>query len=252
MIWAILAFLLAAAAAAVFGKTWYLPPRKGFVAAMYHHIGVRDSSDPQYPFTVTPAQLETHLQLLEKYGFTTVGLDDLANPARTQKPFLMTFDDGYEELYTVLWPLLKKYNAKAAVFLISGFIGNPGYLNKAQILEMQESGLVSFGSHGMNHLRLRNLPEADIRRELTQSKTDLEALLGRPVTAFCYPFGAGGFDKRVRPLVFEAGYAFDFSTRKGINPWPWDSRKSILRIFPRGGESARDFYLQCTRGRNKL
>lgn len=253
MIWAISAFLLAAAAAVVFFcKTWYLPPRKGFVAAMYHHIGVRDVTDPQYAFTVTPAQLETHFQLLQKHGFTTVGLDDLQNPAALKKPFLMTFDDGYEELYTVLWPLLKKYNAKAAVFLISGFVGKPGYLNKAQILEMQASGLVSFGSHGVNHLRLRHLPDEEIRRELTQSKAELEELLGRPVTAFCYPFGAGGFDKRVRPLVFKSGYAFDFSTRKGINPWPWNPRKSILRIFPRGGESAQDFYLQCTRGRNKL
>lgn len=247
----IIVVLLALAATAKFSKAWFLLPRKGFVAAMYHHVGTTDKTDEQYPFTVTPAQLESHLRFLAENGFSTIGLEDLS-PAAASKPFMLTFDDGYEELYTVLFPLLKKYNAKAVVFLIADFIGRPGYLSREQILEMQQSGLFSFGSHGMTHRRLRSLPDEEIRQELHNSKTSLETLLGRPVTAFCYPFGAGGFDKRVRPLVFEAGYNCDFSTRKGINPWPWNKKKPVLRIFPRGGENAYDFYLQCTRGKNRL
>lgn len=253
MTWAILLLILALGALLKFGKTWYLPPHKGFVAAMYHHVGVREKTDKQYPFTVTAKQLESHLQTLQKYGFTAVGLEDLsAGPEQIQKPFLMTFDDGYEELYHTVFPLLEKYDAKAAVFLISAFIGKPGYLTREQILRMQQSGRFSFGSHGVNHRRLRSLPDEEIRRELQDSKAALETLLGRPVTAFCYPFGAGGFDKRVRPLVFEAGYQYDFSTRKGINPWPWNPKKTIYRIFPRGGETISDFYLQLTRGKHRL
>ena len=117
---------------------------------------------------------------------------------------------------------------------------------------MQSSRLVEFGSHTATHRRLRSLTNEEISEELVSSKKILEEKLSVPVTAFCYPFGAGGFDKRVRPLVFQAGYLFDFSTKKGINPWPWKGKTALLRAFPRGGESLFDFHLQLTRGRSKL
>lgn len=257
MIWGFFVLIALVGAALAFSRTWWLPHRKGLVAVMYHHVGITQPSDEQFPFTVTPKMMEDHLKLLHQYGFTTVGLEELQASAGVKKPaprkpVLLTFDDGYEDAYTALFPLLQKRRAKAVIFLITDKIGTPGYLTWPQIEEMQKSGLVSFGSHGVSHRRLRSLSNEEIRAELADSKKCLEEKLGRPVTAFCYPYGAGGFDKRVRPLVFEAGYLFDFSTRKGINPWPWKKRKTILRVFPRGGETLFDFYLQITRGKNRL
>ena len=89
-------------------------------------------------------------------------------------------------------------------------------------------------------------------QEITRIKQILTEKLGAAPVSFCYPFGAGGFDKRVRPQVLKAGFVLDFSTKKGINPWPWRGKKSILRAFPRGGEDLFDYHLQLTRGRNKL
>ena len=123
---------------------------------------------------------------------------------------------------------------------------------KVSVRQMQESGLVQFGSHTLDHARLRRLPQEDILRQLRQSKAVLEEKLGVACEAFCYPFGSGGFDKRVRPLVFQAGYLFDFSTKPGINPWPWKGKKTLLRAFPRGGETLTDFYIQITRGKSKF
>lgn len=239
-------------------RTWYWLPRRGFVALMYHHIGtLNDPQDEQFPFTVTPQQFEKQLEFLQQHGYTVISEADVLHAYKTahsalKKPVLLTFDDGYADNYTLLFPLLKKHGAHALIFLVTDRVGTDGYLTWQQIKEMHQSGLVAFGSHTCSHRRLRSLEDAQIAQEITQSKQILEEKLGTPVVSFCYPFGAGGFDKRVRPQVFASGYVLDFSTKKGINPWPWTGKKSILRAFPRGGETLFDYHLQLTRGRSKL
>lgn len=251
---AVLAVLCAAALFVIcpsLCKTWYLPKRKGFVALMYHHAAEQNPSSLD-PFTVTPAMLEKHLIFLKENGYTPISLKELEKGAPVQKPVMLTFDDGYEDNYKNLFPLLKKYNVPAVIFLVTDKIGTPEYMTWEQIREMKNSGLVQFGSHTCSHCRLRSLPDEEIVRELVRSKQILEEQLGEPVTSFCYPFGSGGFDKRVRPQVFKAGYLFDFSTKKGVNPWPWNPAKTLRRAFPRGGETLFDYHLQLTRGQSKL
>jgi peptidoglycan/xylan/chitin deacetylase (PgdA/CDA1 family) len=63
-------------------------------------------------------------------------------------------------------------------------------LDQAEIREMSHSGLVAFGSHTCRHVRLMDcLEEETIRREVRESRVDLEEILGRPVDLFCYPNG---------------------------------------------------------------
>ena len=238
-------------------RTWYWPVRRGFVALMYHHIGTTNPQDGQFSFTITPQMFEKQLLFLKQNGYEIASEHDILHARQSghthlSKPVLLTFDDGYADNYTALFPLLQKYQAHALIFLITQQVGTPGYLTWQQIKEMKDSGLVAFGSHTCSHRRLRSLTDKEITQEITQSKQILEEKLGAPVVSFCYPFGAGGFDKRVRPLVFKAGFVLDFSTQKGINPWPWRGKKSILRAFPRGGETLWDYHLQLTRGRSKL
>ena len=237
---------------------FWRPAKKGLLALMYHHIGHTEKTDEQYPFTIPPQQFEKQLDLLAKHGFTPIGINTLEEVRQTgkplpEKPVLLTFDDGYQDAFTALFPILQKRRIPAVIFLITDYIGKKeGYLTWEQVYQMKQSGLVDFGSHTCGHLRLRSLEEKDILYQLTESKKVLEEKLNVPCLAFCYPFGAGGFDKRVRPLVFQAGYAYDFSTKPGINPWPWKNKKTIYRAFPRGGETLTDFYIQITRGKSKF
>ena len=239
-------------------KTWYWIPRRGLTVLMYHHIGVlTDPQEEQFPFTISPEMFARQLEFLKQNGYTAISEADLYQAYTTgatdiKKPVMLTFDDGHADNYTALFPLLKKNNVPALIFLITARVGTDGYLTWEQIGEMQRSGLVFFGSHTCTHRRLRSLPDEEIVQEITQSKKIMEEKLGVPVRSFCYPFGAGGFDKRVRPQVFKAGFLFDFSTKKGINPWPWKGKSTLLRAFPRGGETLFDYHLQLTRGRSKL
>lgn len=238
-------------------RTWYWLPRRGLVALMYHHIGTIGPEEEQYPFTISPQMFEKQLLFLKQNGYSVVDEAEVvrayqAGTSRIEKPVLLTFDDGHDDNYTHLFPLLKKYQVPVLIFLITQRIGTPGYLTWAQIEEMKQSGLVCFGSHSCSHRRLRSLSNEEIEQEVAASKKMLEEKLGTRVYSFCYPFGAGGFDKRVRPLVLKAGYLLDFSTKKGINSWPWKGKSSLLRAFPRGGEDLWEYHLQLTRGRSRL
>ena len=250
--------LLALLAAGYKWQLWRLP-RKGLLCLMYHHIGpMPPKNDIQYTFTILPEKFERHLDMLQKKGFTSVGLAELRAAKKTgkrlpKKPFLLTFDDGTDDSFTTLFPILQKRRLKALIFLVTDFIGKePGYLTWDQVRQMQQSGLVDFGSHTASHARLRDLSDEKILQELTRSKQEIESQLHTPCDSFCYPFGSGSKHPRVRALVFQAGYEFDFGTRRGINPWPWKGKKTILRTFPRSEENMLDFYIQITRGKSKF
>ncbi len=237
-------------------KAWFLPPRKGLPVLMYHYIG-QVPEPSQFAFTISAANFEKQLHFLREHGYTPISVENLWQAHQTghtsiRKPVMLTFDDATTDHYTTLFPLLQKYQVPAVIFIIADFVGKPGYMTWEQMRHMQASGLVEFGSHTCSHRRLRDLPEAEIIKEITQSKKIIEMNLERSVRCFCYPFGAGAFDKHVRPHVFKAGFLMDFSTKRGINAWPWRSKSPLLRAFPRGGETLWDFHLELTRGRSRL
>ena len=145
-----------------------------------------------------------------------------------RKHALLTFDDGYDDLYTELLPWLRRHNFTALVFLVADHIGGSNLwdqkrglrarqlLTFAQIREMQHYG-VEFGSHTLTHPWLPALSNDDLHREVCHSRRRLEDLLGVEVTSFAYPYG--GVDRRVRAAVARAGYKLAFTALPGINRW---------------------------------
>ena len=257
MIWLYILVAVGFVGVAYRWQIWRLP-HQGLLALMYHHIGYVPKTDQQYVFTMPPERFHQQIDYLQKHGFTPIHTTELLAASSQKKPLpnkpvLFTFDDGTLDTFETLFPIVQKRRIKIVVFLITNLIGkDPDYMTWDQVRQMQQSGLVEFGSHTCSHARLRQLSNEDILKELSESKKKIEAELGVPCQSFCYPFGSGGFDKRVRPLVFQAGYQADFSTKQGINPWPWNPQKTILRAFPRGGETMLDFHLHVTRGRSRF
>jgi peptidoglycan/xylan/chitin deacetylase (PgdA/CDA1 family) len=83
-----------------------------------------------------------------------------------------------------------------------------------QIRAMRDSGLISFGSHTLNHPYLVDVKSAEeLKKELIDSRKALEEKLGLPVNVFCYP--AGGFNSSVRQAVIDAGYSVALATNPG-------------------------------------
>ena len=158
---------------------WWCPLQKGFTVFMYHNIrpDAERTPDESIAFSVTPEAFEKQVKYLLSKGYTFIGLEEMENSFQKQvkfppKPVMITFDDGYLNNYKYVFPILKKYNIKAVIFLIAAQIGtNPNLMTWEQVLEMQKSGLVSFGSHGLNHKNIRRTEEALALQELKESKT---------------------------------------------------------------------------------
>lgn len=154
---------------------------------MYH--AVSDDCWGISSLFVSPSSMEEQLKYLTENGYTPIFFEDLSNVDQIEKPVLLTFDDGYADNYTELFPLLKKYNVKATVFMIMGSVGTEHYLTEAQIKEMNASGLVSFQSHTMTHEFLSTRSAEQLEYELLQSKVQLARLIGKESFVLCYPTG---------------------------------------------------------------
>jgi peptidoglycan/xylan/chitin deacetylase (PgdA/CDA1 family) len=186
---------------------------------MYHSVCETPLGDPA--LSVPPAEFEAQMQALADAGCTPITFEALGDAGKYEKPVLITFDDGYRDNFTGAYPILKKHGFPATIFLISGDIGAPNFLNGDDILAM--SDIVSFQSHTARHFRLPDLGRDDIALELRQSKEQIEAITGRPVIALSYP--EGRVDKTVLSIV-PGYYRYAVSTKCGL----WHSGDDRYRI----------------------
>ena len=126
----------------------YNKTRKSFVLClMYHSV---DNEKGKGGIFVN--EFEEHIKWIkDKKTFKMEELKGL-NYTLPQNSILITFDDGYKNNYTLAFPILKKYNMKATIFLNTKFIEkDEAYLNWDEIREMYESGLIDFQLHTHSH-----------------------------------------------------------------------------------------------------
>ncbi len=183
---------------------------------MYHYLGgnpdLRDTI--RTSLSATPYWFEKQLQYLHGHGYQTIAFNDLFH-AHNFKPVILTFDDGYRDFYLNAYPLLKKYQAKATIFIVPGFLDKPGYLFSWQLQELAKDPLITLGAHTMHHAYLPSLKPQDAVKEIQDSKNILEKNFGRPVTVFAYPYGA--FNDQLVKIVSAAGFKMAVSTIFGAN-----------------------------------
>lgn len=138
---------------------------------------------------VSPSNMDRQLAYLVDHGYDPIWFEDLTHLKDYDKPVLLTFDDGYDDNYTELFPLLKKYHVKATIFVIGGGIGFGHAMNREQIKEMSDSGLVSIQSHGYSHDYMDAMDEATLEFEMKKTKEILTKITGKVPYVLCYPSG---------------------------------------------------------------
>jgi peptidoglycan/xylan/chitin deacetylase (PgdA/CDA1 family) len=150
---------------------------------LYHSVS--DKPIGLHNLSISTLKFDQEMKYIADNGYTTIDLDD--NGSKYYKPIIITLDDGYSDNYTNAYPILKKYKLKATIFLIAHDVGAPGYLTKAQILEMEDR--VSFQSHTVSHQPLSRLNDKQVEYECAASKNMLTQITGKPVYALSYPSG---------------------------------------------------------------
>jgi peptidoglycan/xylan/chitin deacetylase (PgdA/CDA1 family) len=169
----------------------------------YHSVGGVASD-----YVVPAAQFEEQLDWLAAQGFHTVSLHELAEsraghgilPAR---PVILTFDDGKSDALDVVLPSLRKRGMRATFFIITGQIGQPGFLTWAGVRALAAAGM-EIGSHTQTHPRLPDVPDDVAERELKISRSRLEAEVGRTIEALAYPYNS--LRSHTIALATAAGY----------------------------------------------
>jgi peptidoglycan/xylan/chitin deacetylase (PgdA/CDA1 family) len=99
----------------------------------------------------------------------------------------LTFDDGYQSAWDVARPVLQQRGLPATFFIISGRLGGK-HLTPLELRALAADGF-EIGSHTVDHRRLTRLPADVAEVEMTQSKAELEAIIGEPVVDLAYPYG---------------------------------------------------------------
>ena len=204
--------------ATIGGFIFYLFQREkgGVPILVYHQVNDVDEDE----LTLRVEQFDAQMKYLVDEGYNVITPTELLDAwdgkgSLPNKPAVITFDDGHIELYKNVFPILKKYNLKATIFIITDFLNlYPNYLTWDQAREMQASGLVSFQSHTLNNRDLTKIKSRDkIWDQLYSSKQAIEWYLKTPVAFISYP--GGQYDQDVESLSKEAGYragfTFDYS-----------------------------------------
>lgn len=214
---------------------------------MYHHV----SPHKDDMVTVTPDIFEAQMKFLSEAGYKTLSSDELVgltigSHKIQEKAVAVTFDDGYLDNYLYAFPVLKKYQVKAAIFIVTNWVEKSsefkaqgselmiekmpnhkdakrlieeGKMHKAimnwdMIKEMQESGLVEFYSHTISHRKCAEMPDDELLRELEDSKKIIEQELNKPCPYLCWP--KGSYNMSSVEIAKKAGYTALFTTKRGV------------------------------------
>ena len=192
---------------------------------LYHRVVRKGELTGKHKIYVNVKRFEEQMQYLKDHHFETLTFYDVAakKHINSGKPsVIITFDDGYADNYFHAFPILKKFNFKAVVFLVTQKIynewgvteGEPqlSLMSRDMIREMADYGL-EFGGHTQSHVDLKTLNTEEIKSEILNCKKDVEGITGKNAISFAYPFG--GLNDEIKQITKEAGYNFGIATKYG-------------------------------------
>ncbi len=183
---------------------------------MYHHLA------ESYPkgaegANITPQLFEEHMIGIKERGYTPIQVSDYYNFVERdiplpENPIIITFDDGYLSNYEIAFPILKRLNIPATIFIVtstvgagveSGMVSNP-HFTWQQAREMQASGIIDIQSHSHTHRNMTGISVAQLQEELRISRYLIEKNLNKNCFSFAYP--GGRYNDTTLKLARYAGY----------------------------------------------
>lgn len=190
------------------------PPEKRTVKVpilVYHHLSqsIPDGSRALRRLTVTAEVFDQQMEYLQDNGYQVITFSALADYLEQGQelptlPVIISFDDGWETQFEFALPCLEKYHFSATFFIITNYIGRPGFISWPQLQKMRTEGM-RIGSHSRSHPHLNKIFSPEILwDQIYNSKSILESQLGSPVEDFAYPYGS--YNAAADLMVRLAGY----------------------------------------------
>lgn len=240
-------------------KEMFLLKTSGFNRIFKIPVLCYHSFDNENKYSISQAQFKKQMKYLHKNNYNVISIDKLIFHIENKIPFskkvcVLTFDDGYSSVYKVAFPVLKKYNFPATLFLYTnGFIDiYPAALTWSQIREMAKYN-ITVQSHSHTHPWLHKRKKGEsykrylkrVKWELETPKCLLENKLNISVDYFAFPFG--GYNKDIIKLAKEAGYKALFNVDMGL-PKITDNQYNLKRITISANYNLKIFKKLITKG----
>jgi peptidoglycan/xylan/chitin deacetylase (PgdA/CDA1 family) len=225
--------------------------RKQVPVLCYHQIRDWKATDSKSAkdYIVPVETFKAHLKMLADSGYQTILPDEyyaylnLGTPL-PEKPIMLTFDDTEENQYAIAAPEMKKHGFKAVYFIMTVSLGRPKYMSKDQVKQLSEAGHV-IGSHTWDHQNVKKYKGEDWVTQIEKPTKTLEAITGKKVEHFAYPFGLWNPEAfpELRKRGFKSAYVLAekrdqadplFTIRRIIASGYWDAKRlnnSIQRSF---------------------
>ncbi|MFT3934243.1 MAG: polysaccharide deacetylase family protein [Chitinophagaceae bacterium] len=169
--------------------------RKQVPILCYHQIrNWRPTDSKQAKDYIVPEDaFAAQIKMLADSGYHTISADQLYDylingAALPEKPVMLTFDDTDLPQYTIAKPVMEKYGFKGMFFIMTVSLGRPNYMSKDQVKQLADAGN-EIGSHTWDHKNIKKFTEADWAIQIDKPTHTLEAITGKPVKYFAYPFG---------------------------------------------------------------
>jgi peptidoglycan/xylan/chitin deacetylase (PgdA/CDA1 family) len=161
---------------------------------MYHHVSSLPTTNLlDFNLSVTNADFKAQLNWLQRQGYHTITMTELFDTfyygkALPSKPMILTFDDGYADVYLNALPALLERHYRGVFYIITAMIGGR-YVTWNEVRTITRSGM-QIASHTVHHVNIGQPPAGmTTQEELLNSKETLENELHEPIQFFCYPSG---------------------------------------------------------------
>lgn len=232
---------------------------------MYHQISRSENNVGKY--VIHEKELEKDLAYLKNNGYETINVNDLISfvAGKTELPekcVMLTFDDGYETAFTILYPLIKKYNMKAVVsvigYLTELYTENEdhndlySYLDEEEIRILSQTDEIEIQNHsfnmhstekgkrkGINKLAGESFEEYKkaLTDDVGKEQTEILKITGKLPEAMFYPFGECCGDTLT--VCKSLGFKATFTCEEKINTVTRFRNESLYNLgrFNRSGNA---------------
>jgi len=230
---------------------------------MYHSVAP-DQHDGSL-WTVRLKRFDQQMRWLRRRGRKGVSMRELLNARRAgsaQRMVGLTFDDGYADFAEYALPVLQRCGFTATLFVVAGRLGGENVwanmqrksLITSEQLRQVAAAEIEIGSHGLYHVSLPTVTDANLAGEIEESRRILQDISGQDVPGFCYPYG--NHDGRVVSRVQAAGYDYgcadelsEFTGRYALPRIYIGDADSSARLWAKGAQHRmrRGYRGRCSR-----
>lgn len=177
------------------------------IILMYHKIGTPPKNIRLWGLYVSKFNFHFQMWYLKNFGFNVISLNELINIIKNNlklPPYtvVITFDDGFKDFYQNAYPILKKYNLPATVFLVTDLIdqeanwedidliGKDKLMSYNELMEIHNNSKIEFAPHTALHKNLTKLSLNEAELEIKKSIDFIKNNFKIQPISFAPPYGA--------------------------------------------------------------